>query len=80
MSLLADKDICPFTANKIFFKYGYFCRYDYLLLNIAICNYRIIFTKIYPLGDANRKLKAHHFTLKIRFLWCAFYIISISPL
>ena len=25
-----------------------------------------------PLGDANRKLKAHHFTLKIRVLWCVF--------
>ena len=34
----------------------------------------------YPLGDANRKLKAHHFTLKIRVLWCAFCIISTPPL
>lgn len=72
-------DICPFTASKIFFKYGYFCRYDYVFINITICNYSVIFTKFIRL-DANRKLKAHHFTLKIRVLWCAFCIISTPPL
>lgn len=76
MSLLADKDICPFTANKIFFKYGYFCRYDYLLLNIAICNYRIIFTKIYPLGDANKRSSVER-AFESKF--CAFFLFDRLP-
>ena len=49
--------------------------------DVGLCNgFHAVNSGSNPLGDANRHLKAHHFTLKIRALWCAFCIISTPPL